>query len=263
MSTTRSQKRRNDQQEGDRNVSEGFVSPIEMENPCSSNQDVEVAGPSRPKLPRIENSLLENLRASLKEEITSEIKNLLIESQKEMLELLKPKTRENIRDNFDEETENETINFCTPTKSVRINSTQNDPNISRNMVTGVLNDSTNQPKRAKVRSQSQPPSKERPTAAGTLFAPDKSSTTTLPMPKALTASLPTFDGKSEKFELFEDIFRNNIKMYPHLPELQKINYFHSLLKGEALQAFCNIEDSKKDSLDEIMTIWGLSVNGKS
>ena len=34
------------------------------------------------------------------------------------------------------------------------------------------------------------------------------------MPKALTASLPIFDGKSEKFELFEDLFRNSIKMYP-------------------------------------------------
>ena len=255
MSTRRSQKRRNDQQGSDRDVSEGFVSPIVPENPCSPNQDVEVAGPSRPKSPRIENSLLESLRVSLKEEITSEIKNLLNESQKEMLELLKPKTRENIRENFDEETENETRNFYTPTKSVRINSTQNDPNIGRNMVTGVLNDSTNQPKRAKVRSQSQPPSKERPTAARTLFAPDKSSTTTLPRPKALTASLPTFDGKSEKFELFEDLFRNNIKMYPHLTELQKINYFHSLLRGDALQDFRNIEDSKKDSLDEIMTIF--------
>ena len=132
MSTTRSQKRRNDQQEGDRNVREGFVSPIVMEVPCSSNQDVEVKGPSKPKSPRIENSLLENLRASLKEEITSEIRNLLIESQKEMLELFKPKTRKNAKDNFDEETENETRNFYTPTKSVRINSTQNDPNTSRN-----------------------------------------------------------------------------------------------------------------------------------
>ena len=130
MSTTRSQKRRNDQQEGDRNVSEGFVSPIVMENPCSSNQ---VAGPSRPKSPRIENSLLENLRASLKEEITSEIKNLLIESQKEMLKLLKAETRENVRGNFDEETENETRSFYTPTKSVRINSMQNDPNSCRNI----------------------------------------------------------------------------------------------------------------------------------
>ena len=132
MSTTRSQKRRNDQQEGDRNVSEGFVSPMVVENPCSSNQDVEVAGPSRSKSPRIENSLLENLRASLKEEITSEIKNLLIESQKEMLKLLKPETRENARDNIDEETENETRSFNTPTKSVRINSRQNDPNACRN-----------------------------------------------------------------------------------------------------------------------------------
>ena len=172
-----------------------------------------------------------------------------------MLELLKPKTRENVRDNFDEQVENETRNFYTPTKSVRINSTQNDPDICRNMVTGVLNDSTNQPKRAKVRSQSQPPSKERSAAARTLFAPDKSSTTMLPMPKALTASLPTFDGKSEKFELFEDLFRNNIKMYPHLTEIQKINYFHSLLRGDALQAFCNLEDSKKDSLDENVTIF--------
>ena len=155
MSTTRSQKRRNVQQEGDRDVSEGFVSPILMEVPCSSDQDVVVAGPSRPKSPRIEDSLLESLRATLKEEITSEIKSLLVESQKEMLELLKPKTREKVGDNLDEETENETRNFYTPTKSVRINSTQNDPNICRNMVTGVLTDSTNQPKRTKARSQSQ------------------------------------------------------------------------------------------------------------
>ena len=255
MSTTRSQKRRNDQQEGDRNISEGFVSPIVMENSCSSNQDVEVAGPSRPKSPRIENSLLENLRASMKEKITSEIKNLLIESQKEMLKLLKPETRENVRGNLDEETENETRSFYTPKKSVRINSTQNDPNSCRNMVTGVLTDSTNQPKRTKARSQSQPTSKERPVVARTLFATYKNDDTALPMPKALTASLPPFDGKSEKFEFFEDLFRNNIKTYPHLTEIQKTNYFYSLLRGDALQAFCNNVDTKKDSLDEIMTIF--------
>ena len=173
-----------------------------------------------------------------------------------MLKLLRSETKENARDEASEELGNETRNLYTPTKTVRISSTQNeDHSIIRNMVTGVLNDSTNQPKRTKARSQSQPPSKERPTAARTLFAPDKTSATTLPMPKAPTASLPTFDGKSKKFELFEDLFRNNIKMYPHLTELQKINYFHSLLRGDALQAFCNIEDSKKDSLDEIMTIF--------
>ena len=93
MSTTRCQKRKNTQREADDNVSEGFVSPITVENPHPLNQDVDVAGPSRPKSPRIENNLLESLRASLKEEITSEIKNLLVVSQKEMLNLLSLKQR--------------------------------------------------------------------------------------------------------------------------------------------------------------------------
>ena len=128
MSTTRSQKRKNTQQENNENVSEGFVSPVIIGNSCSSEQDVGVAGPSNPKSPRVENSLLDSLRISLKEEITSEIKNLLIESQKEMLKLLKPNARENV----EEEIENETRSFYTPTKLVRINSTQNDPSISRN-----------------------------------------------------------------------------------------------------------------------------------
>ena len=114
-----------------------------------------------------------------------------------MMKLLKPETRENARENVEEGMENKTRSFYTPTRSVRISSTQNDQDISRNMVTGVLNDSTNQPKRTKIRSQSQPPSKERPAAARTLFALDKNNGTALPLPKALTASLPTFDGKSE------------------------------------------------------------------
>ena len=87
MSTTRSQKRKNVQQEKSENVSEGFVSPLPVENPCPLDQDVCVAGPSKPKSPRVENSRLESLRATLKEEITSEIKNLLVESQKEMLRI--------------------------------------------------------------------------------------------------------------------------------------------------------------------------------
>ena len=143
-----------------------------------------------------------------------------------------------------------------------------DTTVSRNMVTGVLTDSTNQPKRPKIRSQSQPATKERPAVARTVFGAEKNDNTTLLMPKALLASHPTFDGKSEKFEFFEDLFRNNIKMYPHLTEIQKINYFHSLFRGDALKAFCNIEDSKKDSFEEIMRIFKTSfrrlpINGKN
>ena len=125
------------------------------------------------------------------------------------------------------------------------------------MVTGVLNDSTNQPtKRSKQQRASNEQIKDRPSTSKILFAPQPQTfpaTNLLPMPKALTASLPVFDGKSEKFELFEDLFRNNIKMYPHLTEIQKINYFHSLLRGNALQAYCNLDDTKKDNLEEVIT----------
>ena len=135
MSTTRSQKRKNTQREADDNVSEGFVSPINMENSCLLDQNVELAGPSRPKSPRVENSFLESIRSSLKEEITSEIRTLLLESQKEMLKLLRSETKENARDEASEELGNETRNLYTPTKTVRINSTQNeDHSIIRNNI---------------------------------------------------------------------------------------------------------------------------------
>ena len=151
-----------------------------VENSCLLDQDVDVAGPSKPKSPSVENSFLESLRASLKEEITSEIKNLLVESQKVMLKLLKPETKESVRQSNKEEMENKTRSFYTPTKLVWINSTQNDSTVRRNMVTGVLTDSTNQPKKTKARSQSQPPSEERPVVARTLFATNTSESTAFP-----------------------------------------------------------------------------------
>ena len=42
-------------------------------------------------------------------------------------------------------------------------------------------------------------------------------------------------------------------MYPRLTEIQKITYFHSLLRGIALQAYCNLQDAKKDNLEEVIT----------
>ena len=119
MSTTRSQKRRNNLPESTKNVSDGLVSPVVVEILEFLEKDVSVAGSSNANSPGIGNTVLESLR-----------------------------------------------------------------------------------KRAKTRSQSQPASKERPIAARTIFALDKSDSTTLPLPKALTASLPTFDGYSEKVEYF-------------------------------------------------------------
>ena len=59
MSTTRNQKRRNNQQDAIESVNESFISPVVMENSCPPDQDVDLTGPSRPKSPRIEGSLLE------------------------------------------------------------------------------------------------------------------------------------------------------------------------------------------------------------
>ena len=232
MSTTRNQRSTNNQQENYESASEYLVSPIVTENNHFVDHDVRSPGPSRSKSPRVESSALESLRTSLKDEITSELKSLSADSQKEILRLFEAKTNTNVREAPDEDTEIETRSFYTPTESGRINSTRNnDPCSSRNTVTGVLNDSTNQRKRPKIRSQSQPASKERPIVAKKLFATGKNDGTTLLLPRALTASLSTFDGKSEKFELFEDLFRKNIKMYPHFTEIQKINNFYSLLIG--------------------------------
>ena len=75
-----------------------------------------------------------------------------MESQIKMLKLLRSETEENVRNSTIDETENETRNFHTPTKTVRTNSTSNHDSgtyVSRNMVTGVLTDSTNHPKRPK------------------------------------------------------------------------------------------------------------------
>ena len=53
--------------------------------------------------------------------------------------------------------------------------------------------------------------------------------------RPVNSNTMTFDGKSEKFELFEDLFHTMIKMQPEMTEQMKINHFHSLLRKNALQ----------------------------
>ena len=55
------------------------------------------------------------------------------------------------------------------------------------------------------------------------------------LPKSLTTTTPTFDGKSEKFEMFGDLFQTSLKIHKRLTDDDKINYFHSLMRGDALQ----------------------------
>ena len=62
------------------------------------------------------------------------------------------------------------------------------------------------------------------------------------LPKSFTTIMPTFDGKSEKYETFEDIFQTSLKIHNQLTEEDKINYFHSLMRADALQKFKNISN---------------------
>ena len=75
------------------------------------------------------------------------------------------------------------------------------------------------------------------------------------LPKSLTTTMPTFDGKSEKFELFEDLFQTSLKLHNQLTEDDRINYFHSLMRGDALQTFKNINGLTRENLGEILAVF--------
>ena len=75
------------------------------------------------------------------------------------------------------------------------------------------------------------------------------------LPKSLTTTIPTFDGKSEKFELFEDLFQTSLKIHNQLTQEDKINNFHSLMRGDALQTFKNITTPNREDLREVLTVF--------
>ena len=75
------------------------------------------------------------------------------------------------------------------------------------------------------------------------------------LPKSLTTTMPTFDGKSKKFELFEDLFQTSLKTHNQLTEEDKLHFFHSLMRGDALQTSKNISSPNRENLTEILTVF--------
>ena len=67
--------------------------------------------------------------------------------------------------------------------------------------------------------------------------------------------MPTFDGKSEKFELFEDLLQTSLKIHNQLTEDDRINYFHSLMRGDAIQTIKNINGSTRENLEEFLAVF--------
>ena len=66
--------------------------------------------------------------------------------------------------------------------------------------------------------------------------------------------MPTFDGKFEKFELFEDLFQTRLKIHKQLAEDDKINYLLLLMKEDALELFKNINNPTQKKMGELLTI---------
>ena len=85
--------------------------------------------------------------------------------------------------------------------------------------------------------------------------------TTQQRPQAATMLKPVstntliFDGKNEKFELFEDLFHTMLKMQPEMSEAMKINLFHAHLRKEALQTFRNISAVNRKTLDDVLIVF--------
>ena len=73
--------------------------------------------------------------------------------------------------------------------------------------------------------------------------------------RPVNSNTMTFDGKSEKFELFEDLFHTMIKMQPEMTEQMKINHLYSLLRKNALQTFRNISSSNRQTLEDVLVIF--------
>ena len=75
------------------------------------------------------------------------------------------------------------------------------------------------------------------------------------MLKPVSTNTLIFDGKSEKFELFEDLFHTMLKMQPEMTEAMKINHSHAHLRKDALQTFRNISASNKKTLDDVLIVF--------
>ena len=75
------------------------------------------------------------------------------------------------------------------------------------------------------------------------------------MPKPVSTNTLIFDGKNDKFELFEELFHTMLKIQPEMTEAMKINYFHAHLRKEALPTFRNKSALNKKTLDDVLIVF--------
>ena len=127
--------------------------------------------------------------------------------------------------------------------------------VSQHMVTGV---SANQQDNNRQRSSSLPPPNQRypdeiiDKLLQSLQTATSYNSGVPRLPKAMSTTMPTFDGKTDKFEHFKDLFQTSLKVYPKITEEEKIHYFHLFLRSEALQTFRNMTEATREHLNDIL-----------
>ena len=74
------------------------------------------------------------------------------------------------------------------------------------------------------------------------------------LPEQPKTILPNFDGKLEKFSLLEGLLQLGLKIHNQITE-EKLEKFHTFMRGHALQTFKNISSLSRETLGEILTVF--------
>ena len=72
------------------------------------------------------------------------------------------------------------------------------------------------------------------------------------LPEGMSTTMPTFDGKTDKFEHFKDLFQTSLKVYNGITEEGKNTIFPFLLRGETLQTFRKMTEVTREHLNDII-----------
>ena len=73
--------------------------------------------------------------------------------------------------------------------------------------------------------------------------------------KSLETTMPTFAGNYLKFKLYEYLFQTSLQIRNQLTEQDRINYFHSLMRGDALQTIKNNIGATRENLGEVLAVF--------
>ena len=76
---------------------------------------------------------------------------------------------------------------------------------------------------------------------------------TITQPKILQTQVPLFKGNREKYNEFEHLLLNHLRQHVHkLTEEQKVNYFQSLLRDDAIEFWQTLTITLETTLRDIL-----------